>query len=289
MQIKSSLHKIKGMNKDSSYSTYSPEYTWENKNIRVTARDANNLFGVSNERGNTELKFNLIHVYKIGKVDVSNVGFKKAYMSGYVEVDDYIYERGFCLNTLGLTPTISDLKFKYEGVGNNMNIGLLDLDAGGNYSANIYVIDVNGNISYSSETRFSTMSVSTKSAKLYNYTSIDLAGSINSYNPNGISSVGFCYSKNQNPTISDLHTIDTKGYNFSSRISGLDFESTYYVRAYAINSEGIFYGEQEQFETYDRKYEYKSYFNNNQFKYSYQPVYTYVSEFNNYEYKYINI
>lgn len=40
-----------------SYSTFSPEFTWDNKNIRITARDANNLFGVTNEKGNTSVLF----------------------------------------------------------------------------------------------------------------------------------------------------------------------------------------------------------------------------------------
>ena len=52
MQIKSSLHRIRGMNKDSSYSTFSPEFSWENKNIRITAIDNNNLLSITNEKGN---------------------------------------------------------------------------------------------------------------------------------------------------------------------------------------------------------------------------------------------
>lgn len=58
MQIKSALIKIRGMNQDMAYSVFNPEYSWENKNIRITARDENNLFGITNEKGNINLVFN---------------------------------------------------------------------------------------------------------------------------------------------------------------------------------------------------------------------------------------
>ena len=55
MQIKSSQYKIRGMNKDLSYSAFNPEYSWHNHNVRLTARDGNDLLSVTNERGNVIL------------------------------------------------------------------------------------------------------------------------------------------------------------------------------------------------------------------------------------------
>ena len=46
------------MRKDDSYSSFNPEYSWDNKNIRLTARDGNNLLSVTNEKGNSQLSFN---------------------------------------------------------------------------------------------------------------------------------------------------------------------------------------------------------------------------------------
>ena len=65
MQIKSSVFKIKGMRKDDSYSSFNPEYSWSNKNIRLTARDGNDLLSVTNERGNSRLLFNDITPEKL--------------------------------------------------------------------------------------------------------------------------------------------------------------------------------------------------------------------------------
>jgi len=56
MQIKSSGHRICGMNRDNSYSTFNPEFSWENKNIRLTARDGNDLLSITNEKGNSKIQ-----------------------------------------------------------------------------------------------------------------------------------------------------------------------------------------------------------------------------------------
>ena len=55
MEIKGATYKVKGMNKDLSYSAFNPEYSYHNKNIRLTARDGNNLLAITNEKGNLPL------------------------------------------------------------------------------------------------------------------------------------------------------------------------------------------------------------------------------------------
>ena len=58
MKISSQTYKSKGMRRDDSYSSFNPEYSWDNKNIRLTARDSNDLLSVTNEKGNSQLSFN---------------------------------------------------------------------------------------------------------------------------------------------------------------------------------------------------------------------------------------
>jgi uncharacterized protein (TIGR02145 family) len=61
---------------------------------------------------------------------------------------------------------------------------------------------------------------------------------------------GVCWSTNQTPTISDNKTTDGTGAgNFVSSISGLTANTTYYVRAYATNSNGTAYGSVMSFTT----------------------------------------
>lgn len=61
---------------------------------------------------------------------------------------------------------------------------------------------------------------------------------------------GVCWSTSQNPTTSSDKTTDGSGPGlFSSVITGLAANTTYYIRAYATNSEGTSYGDQLEFTT----------------------------------------
>ena len=61
---------------------------------------------------------------------------------------------------------------------------------------------------------------------------------------------GICWSTSQNPTISGSHTTDGTGTgSFTSAMTGLEPNTTYYVRAYATNSAGTAYGEEVSFTT----------------------------------------
>ncbi|MDD4033074.1 MAG: FISUMP domain-containing protein [Bacteroidales bacterium] len=69
----------------------------------------------------------------------------------------------------------------------------------------------------------------------------------------GVSSVtarGVCWSTSENPTTSDSKTTDGMGLGtYTSNITGLSPNTTYYVRAYATNTNGIAYGQQRSFIT----------------------------------------
>jgi len=61
---------------------------------------------------------------------------------------------------------------------------------------------------------------------------------------------GVCWSTSQNPTIANSKTEDGSGVgSFTSNISALEPETTYFVRAYAENEVGTAYGEQQIFTT----------------------------------------
>lgn len=70
-----------------------------------------------------------------------------------------------------------------------------------------------------------------------------------------ISIRGVCWSSKENPTISDSKTTDGTGLGtYVSNLTGLNYNTTYYVRAYATNSAGTGYGEAKSFTTPDCMY-----------------------------------
>jgi hypothetical protein len=66
----------------------------------------------------------------------------------------------------------------------------------------------------------------------------------------GISELGVCWSLSVNPTTSDIKTDEGTGTgSFSSEVSGLKPGTAYYLRAYATNSFGTSYGNEQSFTT----------------------------------------
>jgi hypothetical protein len=70
-------------------------------------------------------------------------------------------------------------------------------------------------------------------------------GNVTSQGTTAVIGKGVCWSTSQSPTTADNHTSNGDGTgNFSSSITGLTENPTYYVRAYATNSVGTAYGNQ---------------------------------------------
>lgn len=67
-----------------------------------------------------------------------------------------------------------------------------------------------------------------------------------------ITARGVCWSTLQNPTINDPHTVDGQGLGaFTSILSGLTASTPYFIRAYAITSDGnTTYGDSKTFTTF---------------------------------------
>ena len=64
---------------------------------------------------------------------------------------------------------------------------------------------------------------------------------------------GLCYSTHSNPTVSDSRVVNEgESEYFSLRMTGLEENTTYYMRAYATNTAGTSYGEEREFTTFSR-------------------------------------
>ncbi|MDD3280321.1 MAG: FISUMP domain-containing protein, partial [Bacteroidales bacterium] len=97
--------------------------------------------------------------------------------------------------------------------------------------------------------------VSTNEVTAVTDTTATSGGVISSDGGANVTARGVCWSTSQNPTIADNKTTDGTGTgSFTSAITGLTANTTYYVRAYATNSAGTGYGSEMSFTTLEGKY-----------------------------------
>jgi len=130
------------------------------------------------------------------------------------------------------------------------------VQANTSYTYRVYSFNSKGNsLTYSNEATVqmpgltpvvNTIDVSDTSAS-----TASASGEITSDGGSPILERGVVWSTNQNPTIENSQrTKDSIGVGkFKSSITGLNSETTYYVRAYAKNAFGVSYGNQLQFKT----------------------------------------
>jgi uncharacterized protein (TIGR02145 family) len=77
-------------------------------------------------------------------------------------------------------------------------------------------------------------------------------GNITNDGGNPVTQRGVCWSSSPNPTTNDNITNNGNGLgSFTSNLSGLTAIATYFIRAYAINGAGTFYGNEISFTTPD--------------------------------------
>lgn len=167
-----------------------------------------------------------------------------------------VTERGICWSTYE-NPTV-DNNHKPAGSGlGEYNSGMTDLAANTTYYVRAYAKNANGT-AYGNNVSFTTaegdITIVTSDITNITPTGAMCGGTITLANGNTlpVTARGVCWSTDHNPTFDESHTSDGTGYGtYTSSISGLAFNTTYYVRAYAINELGTYYGAEKSFTTND--------------------------------------
>ncbi len=96
---------------------------------------------------------------------------------------------------------------------------------------------------------YPTLDVTTAVSSV-SYTTAESGGNVLTDGGGTVTARGVCWSTSANPTIANSKTTDGSGLgSFTSNITGLTSNTTYYVRAYATNSAGTEYGNEEIFVT----------------------------------------
>lgn len=184
----------------------------------------------------------------------SNVQVTTATMNGTVNANHlptvFSFEYGL---TSRYGNTASPASNQVTGSANvGVSINLVGLTGGTIYHYRIVATNQLGT-TYGEDVAFTTgsiISLSTNPIIEVAYNSAVGGGNITNDGGYAITARGVCWSKVQNPTIGDDHTIDGSGIGtFTSQMKCLDEQSTYYVRSYATNIERTVYGDQRSFTT----------------------------------------
>lgn len=166
-----------------------------------------------------------------------------------------VTERGVCWSTSD-PPTINDTHISNgEGTG-DYTIQLTDLQPNTTYYVRAYATNSIGT-SYGARKTFTTLpatelpTVITNSVANVTQTSATGGGNVTNDGGATVTARGVCWSTSHNPTISDNYVQASQGGTglFTVNITGLTANTTYYIRAYAINSAGTAYGSEVNFTT----------------------------------------
>ena len=180
------------------------------------------------------------------------VSYNKAWMVADV-VDDgrgTIMERGFCYGKMGETP---DTLF-CEGNENPFSAVLPDLTPSMEYICRAFARNEAG-LGFSELYRFTTMSdtiplVDTYTVKNITHCSAVPSGRVLSTGGQTVEEYGICYSTESLPTIDGMHVVAGSGVGaFECQLTDLLPETRYYVRAYAVCTKDVYYGDQLNFDT----------------------------------------
>ena len=165
-------------------------------------------------------------------------------------------EKGFCYST-SESPTTSNQTAQVSGnETGNYSTTVSGLSANTLYYVRAYAKNSQGT-AYGNPISFYTTQPSslpvlyTLEAANVTSSSATLGGNISNAGSPSYYEKGVCYSTYQNPTTGNNKTPASGSGtgNFTTPVSGLTPNTTYYVRAYAINSQGTAYGSQISFKT----------------------------------------
>lgn len=185
-----------------------------------------------------------------------SIGYSTAFLGGIIANDGggFVSERGFAVGT-NPTPTVLDLKFTdlSTGIG-AYSLFVTTLKESTKYYVRSYAVNQKG-ISYGNTHIFTTAdlvlpTVITEKALNITQNTVKMGGNITNDGGSDVVESGVCYGLVPNPKISDLKvTSGVKIGSFSVEVDNLRENTMYYFRAYAINTKGLIYANEQSFKT----------------------------------------
>ena len=200
-----------------------------------------------------------IELPSVSTAEITQITINSAVAGGNVTSDGgaSVTERGVCVATIA-NPTTSNMKITAGSGTGEYTCNLTGLQANTTYYVRAYAINSKGT-AYGEQVSFTTNravvlpSVITSTITQITETSAVAGGNVTSDGNASVTERGVVYSTVSNPVINNIyHTTITSGSgtgSFSVNLTNLVEGTTYYVRAYAVNSAGVSYGEEVSFMT----------------------------------------
>lgn len=196
--------------------------------------------------------------------DVSNIQQTTALGGGNVTDNGGadVTERGVCWST-SPNPTIANSHADDEAGGlGSFTVQMTGLTANTHYYVKAYAKNSKGKIGYGGQTDFTTAqsisapTVTTLAVTEPTTTTATGNGNVTDDGGSPITERGVCWGTNHNPDLNgSFNSCTTNGTGtYQVSMTGLTPGTTYYVRAYAINSEGTSYGSEVSFSTGAQQY-----------------------------------
>ena len=186
---------------------------------------------------------------------ITGVTFTSAVSGGEITEDggSDISARGIVWGIIS-NPTTANSKTS-DGSGKGLfTSSMTDLTPGTTYYVRAYAINSAGT-AYGTEVSFITTAVviptlTTNAVTAITSETATSGGIITNEGGGPVTERGICWSTTENPTTASNKRAELNGTgSFTSNLNGLTGNTTYYVRAYAINSAGTAYGNQVSFTT----------------------------------------
>ena len=164
-----------------------------------------------------------------------------------------VTDRGVCWN-IATNPTITGSHTSDGNGTGSFTSSMTGLSAGTTYYIRAFATNGIGT-SYGNEITFVTSPLqspilTTDAVSVINFSTATSGGNVISDNGSPVTARGVCWSTTPGATIAGTHTSDGSGTGvFVSNLTGLIDGTLYYVRAYATNSIGTAYGNENSFTT----------------------------------------
>ena len=202
------------------------------------------LFGCNKDRDLNELKFEITNeewtITETTATLTADYSWSGEIVSIAMEVSE---DEGFA-NANSFEATVS---------GNSLTVTATGLKAETTYYYRMRLNMEDGKVESETKTFKTTeycLIVTTSEVNNISATMAKCGGNVTSEGDLTVTARGVCWNTTDNPTVDDSHTVDGSGAGaFTSTITDLTGNTTYYVRAYATTSEGTVYGETRTFET----------------------------------------